>query len=328
MFDRERICVAYASDNNYAPLMGISILSLFRSNTQAKGITVFILDNGISDDNKEKLNDVAGQYGRELVFIPVTEYLGKLKLNMGARKISVVSYARLFLSSIVPDTCDRLIYLDCDVIVNDSLLPMWQTELDNALIAGVQDTVDKFFLDKIRLPHKSRYINAGVLLLNLELWRKEKLEQTFMTYIDEMDGNVPHHDQGVINHTSGERRGVLPLRYNVTANLFSFTEKMVRRMYLMDGEYYTQGEIDEAVRNPAVLHFTMGLLGRPWEEGCRHPKQILYHENKELSPWRSLEQKPDSMSLMTKIAAFVCRHTPNLFAQIYRFSSWILHLRA
>lgn len=120
MFDLESICVAYASDNNYALLMVIFILSLFRSNTQAKEITAFNLDNGIIGENKEKLSGIAGQYSREIVFIPVTECLGKLKLNMGARKISVASYARRFLSSIIPDTCDRVICPDCDVIISDS----------------------------------------------------------------------------------------------------------------------------------------------------------------------------------------------------------------
>lgn len=326
MFNENNICVAYASDDNYSAFMGISMLSLFESNKSAEGITVFILDYGISGENVKKLEDIAEKYQRKLIFCAVDDYISTLDLNMGPRKISIVSYARLFLASIIPADYDRVIYLDCDTIINGDMLPMWRAPIGDSIVAGVQDTVDRFFLNAVGLPDGTRYVNAGILLLNLKIWREENLQSKFMDYIREKNGNVPHHDQGVINHVSGSRRLILPLRFNVTANIFSFSEKVIRRMHDIKGEYYSQSDIDEARESPVVLHFTAGLLGRPWQEGCRHPKQELYKAALALSPWSDKKLEPNNEKLSVKISAFVCEHiSARLFAEIYRLMNFVLH---
>ncbi len=326
MFNENNICVSYASDDNYAAFMGISMLSLFESNKRAEGITVFILDYGISAENVKKLEKIAEDYGRKLIFCPVEKYISSLDLNMGPRKISIVSYARLFLASIIPEEYDRVIYLDCDTIINGDMLPMWRAPLDDNIVAGVQDTVDRFFLNAVGLPEDTRYVNAGILLLNLRVWREEDMQSKFLDYIKEKGGNVPHHDQGVINHVSGVRRLILPLKFNVTANIFSFSEKVIRRMHDIRGEYYSQAEIDEARQSPTVLHFTAGILGRPWQEGCRHPKRELYERALKMSPWSDKKPEPNNEKLSVKVSAFVCEHiSPRLFAEIYRLTNFVLH---
>ena len=326
MNENSELYVSYASDDNYACYMGISMLSLFESNKDIENIVVYVLDYGIGDFNRQKLIEVAEKYQRTIVFTAVDDLIASLKLNMGPRKISVVSYARLFLTSIVPNNIDKVIYIDCDTIVCNSLLPMWNVNLENALIAGVQDTVDSYFNRIIKLSQDVRYVNAGILLINLRLWRKENIQNSFLEYIEEMNGTVPHHDQGVINHVCAERRVVLPLRFNVTSNIFTFSEKTIRRMHGISGKYYTQREIDEARKNPAILHFTTGLLGRPWEENCRHPHKDKYEKTLESSPWYGRAKLSDTMKLSVKISRFVCEHISSaLFGEIYRMTNWVLH---
>lgn len=326
MNNSSELFVSYASDDNYAVYMGVSMLSLFESNKDINNIVVYVLDCGIGECNRRKLMEVAEKYQRKIVFTAVDDLVAGLKLNMGTRKISVVSYARLFLSSIVPEYVDKVIYIDCDTIVCNSILPMWNTNLENALVAGVQDTVDSYFNRIIKLDREVRYVNAGILLINLCLWRKENIQNSFLKYIDEMNGTVPHHDQGVINHVCAERRVILPLRFNVTSNIFTFSEKTIRRMHRIDGKYYTQQEIDEVRKRPTILHFTTGLLGRPWEENCRHPYKDYYEKVLESSPWHGTAKLNDTMKLSVKASRFVCNHISSaLFGEIYRMTSWILH---
>ncbi len=323
MYNPNHLCVVYASDDNYAPFMGVSMQSLFEHNQEVEQITVYLLDYGVSAENRERLARTAQAYQRTLIFQLVDDCIAQLDLHMGARKISIVSYARLFMCSVIPDTFDRVIYLDCDVIVNDSLLPMWQTELGNALIAGVQDTVDNYYFKAIDLAPDVRYVNAGVLLIHLKAWREEDLQTKFMAYIREKGGNVQHHDQGVINHTCGARRVILSLRYNVTSNTFSFSVKQSRRMFDMSGAvYYTQAEVEEARKSPAIIHFTTGVLGRPWEEGCEHPMRALYSDALAASQWRGKPLQPQKQDLMTKVASFVCNHiSTRLFVELFRLLS-------
>lgn len=68
---RNELMVAYASDDNYAKYLGISMLSLFQNNKVFKEIRVFVLDCGIGHENLEKLGEIATQFDREIIFLPV-----------------------------------------------------------------------------------------------------------------------------------------------------------------------------------------------------------------------------------------------------------------
>lgn len=324
---RETLIVAYAADDNYAKYLGISMLSLFQNNVGFQEIRVFVLDCGIGQENLKKLKEIVGQFEREIVFLPVQEMVAQLDLNMRAHKIAVASYARLFLSSILPSYVERVLYLDCDTLVCAPLRELWETELGDSLIAGVQDTVDKYFLHVIGLGSCIAYTNNGVLLINLKLWREENLEKVFMDFIDRFDGTVPHHDQGVINGVSGERRVILPLRFNVMSNIYAFSVRTIRKMYFLDS-YYTQIERDEALAEPAIIHFTPGLYGRPWEEDCHHPAKEDFLRVLRQSPWGEEPLSPGSLKPSVKLFAFFYNHMPLwLFEMIYRAFSWVLHLR-
>jgi lipopolysaccharide biosynthesis glycosyltransferase len=255
------------------------------------------------------------------------EAIDSLNLNQGAHKLAAASYARLFLGTILPECCQRVLYLDCDTIVQDSLKKLWNVPMDHALIAGVQDTVDKFFLKVIHLPENTRYVNAGVLLVNLKAWREENVQQKFMDVIARFHGNVPHHDQGTINAVCRGRKIYLPVRYNMISNLYSFPARTIRRMYFMD-RYYSQKEIDRAKQHPAIVHFTTGLVGRPWEENCTHPERESFWETVKASPWSDMGMQPDRRKKSLKAFTFVYHHMPrSMFEVLYRSMSWALHLR-
>lgn len=319
--------VAYGSDDNYAKYLGISMLSLFQRNAEFEQIVVFVLDCGISDENKQRLQGIADAWQRQIHFINMSEAIGSLNLNLGAHKIAIASYARLFLASILPEDCDRVLYIDCDTLVRDSLAPLWATSFGNALIAGAQDTVDSYFLEVIGLPKGTKYVNAGVLLINLKAWREENLQEQFLQTIAKFGGNVPHHDQGTINSVCKERRVIVPIRYNLTANIYSFSAATIRKIYFLE-EYYTQEELDAAMAKPAIVHFTTGLLGRPWEEKSTHPEQKAFWDTVEQTPWKGMERKPDSRRFGLKAFIFFHKITPRpIFEFVYRNISWALHLR-
>ncbi len=325
--NENKLCVAYGADDNYAKYLGISMLSLFQTNKDFDEINVFVMDCGIEEANKEKLVSIAKEYNRVIQFISMKDYVDGLDLNMGARKISTSSYARLFLASVIPPAYNRILYLDCDTIVTDTIAEYWNTNLDGYMAAGVRDTVDKYFLKKIGLTQEHYYVNAGILLINLEAWRESKIQQQFMAFIRKFNGNVPHHDQGTINAVcSGKILTVAP-RYNVTSNVYTFPAKTIKRMYFMDS-FYEQKELDEARKNPAILHYTTGLVGRPWEEKCTHPRKGAYIKAAKKSPWRDDKILPDSRSLGVRAFAALYRYTPKFVSETaYRLSNWLLHIR-
>ncbi len=321
------LCVAYGADDNYAKLLGTSMLSLLEHNTDFERIVIYVLDCGIRPENRRNLAGIAEEWRREIHFIPMQEAIEGLHLNLGAHKIAVASYARLFLASLLPEAFDRVLYVDCDTLVLDSLRPFWETDFNGALIAGAQDVVDSYFLNIIRLPKTNKYINAGVLLINLAAWRAEKMQDRFLEIIESFGGNVPHHDQGTINAACGSQRVIVPVRYNFTTSLFSFSARTIRRIYFLD-DYYTQEEMDAARANPAIVHFTTGLLGRPWEQGSTHPYRQAFRDTIARTPWAGTPEAPDSRYPALKAFTLFYKVVPKpLFEVVYRAFSWVLHLR-
>lgn len=325
--DQQTLYVTYSADDNYAKYLGASMLTLLEHNRDFARIVVFALDCGMQEESREKLRHIAAQYQREIRFIPMQDAVNSLDLHLGAHKIAVASYARLFLANVLPEECDRVLYLDCDTIVLDSLREMWNTPLGDSLIAGVQDTVDSYFLDVIGLEKTIPYFNAGILLIHLKRWREENLFSRFEEIIRRFDGNVPHHDQGTINATCAARRTLLPVRYNLTANLYSFPSSTVKQIYFLDS-FYSQEEIDAAIAHPAIVHFTTGLLGRPWEENSRHPQRDAYAAAMAATPWGEQPLLPDSRYFGLKAFTFVYEHCPRrVFEACYRRLCFLLHLR-
>lgn len=326
MNNKNTLCVAYAADDYFAKQLGISMLSLFQNNVDFKRIRVFIMDCGISKNNYNRLKRIAKEHNRELHFSRMENIKDRLSLKLGGSKLPIASYARLFISSVIPIEVDRVLYLDCDTLVCSSLAALWDMNLGNSLIAGVQDTVDSFFRKTVQLQKDMLYVNAGILLINLKCWREEEIEKQFHTFIQKFDGKVPHHDQGIINGVCKERRIILPLRYNIISSVYLFSARTIGRMYYLD-HYYTQVDVNKAINEPAIIHFTTGLLGRPWEEKCKHPARDDYRKVVLESPWCDEPLQANSQKKSILIFIFIYQHMPvRIFETVYRMLSWLLHI--
>ena len=318
--------IVYACDDYYGEFLATSMVSLFRNHRNHE-IHIYILDCGICKETKNKLQYLCNEYKKEISFVLVSEYINRLPLNMGERKISIASYARLFLTSILPKEVDRILYLDCDTLVNGSLDGLWSKDLKDKLVGGVGDTVDLFFKEKLGLSGKEIYINAGVLLIPLATWRLEGLEEKFMETIKIFEGNVPHHDQGVLNLVCANRKLVLPLKYNVTSNIYSFSRSSLLKMYEMK-TFYKEKEMEESKINPSIIHFTAGIVGRPWHEKCKHPKKYLYYFNRSLTPWEDRKLEKDNKNLQVKAFEFLyCSVNKKIATSAYLCISKALHYK-
>ena len=197
--DTKRMNVLYSSDDNYAQHMGVSIYSLLRHNAEFENIRLYVIDNDISPENRDKLREMVSRFSNaEIMFLPFLEWKEKLRLNM-SWDISISSYARLFVGEMLPETVDRVLYADCDMIVCEPLRELWNTPLDGKVLAAVQDSISADTKAAVGLQAGMRYFNAGLLLIDLAEWRARKMGERCMSFIDGHGGNVVHHDQGVLN---------------------------------------------------------------------------------------------------------------------------------
>lgn len=278
--------VLYSSDNNYAQHMGVSIWSLMENNSEFNLINIYIIENEISTRNKEKLRQIEENFvNAKIYFISFSKFSQILTLNM-PWKISISAYARLFVDTALPQTVHRVLYLDCDTVICGSLYDLWNYELNHNIAGVVQDTVGDNSKKQLQLSATQKYFNTGMLLLDLDMWRQLKMEYRCINLIKQHQGNVHHHDQGVLNSLLYKKVEIVPMKYNVITIHYFFNMHKIRKYYKEHAEFYTDREINEAKNEPVVLHFTPSLTSRPWVRGCKHPLRYKYWEILEKTPWK------------------------------------------
>ena len=287
--DKDCLNVVFSSDDNYAPHLGAAIYSLIYCNSDFEHIKVFIIDNEIREENRRKLSAIVDKTpNTEIIWIPFEKYREKLKLNL-MWNISLSSYARLFIAEMVPESVKRIIYLDCDMIVCQSLKELWDTDLNGKIIGAVQDTVGSRAKEQLNLSLNERYFNSGMLLVDLDAWRKHNIGTKCLHFLEIYNGQVHHHDQGVLNGVLCNEKYILPMRYNTITIHYFFNMRQIRKFYNETADFYSAKEIEKAKNNPVIIHFTPSFTSRPWVKGCRHPLKKRYWDAVDHTPWKGME---------------------------------------
>lgn len=178
------------------------------------------------------------------------------------RDISAGTYLRLALPGLLPKV-DRILYMDADVLVRESLAPLWETRTEGRMLAAVKGAVnlsDKWEWNSDR-PYwhllsgiKGGYINAGVTLLNLNEIRKKGLEKRWSKLAGE---KFYYQDQDILNITCQGAIVYLSPKYNRLAYL----EDEDFGRFVAEG-IYTREEKREALQSPAIIHYAGD---KPWK---------------------------------------------------------------
>lgn len=308
MYNREHLHVVVASDDNYAEFVATLLVSLFSSNAESfERIMVHLLANGIKPSTIRRITEHIPADRGELLTYDISDISGRLGIEV-PKTIAISAYARLFIQSLLPQDISRVLYLDCDTIVADSLGELWQTDLKDCFVGGVLDTLpDTVAKTKVGLSEDMPYINSGVLLIDLEQWRKADLQSLFLNFLLSHGGHVHHHDQGLINGVCKGHVKVLHPRYNLTTNYLSHRYDILRQT---NTPFYSEEQISEAKSHPAIIHFTAGFLTRPWCRGSRHPFATLFRQMHGRTAWRDTPLREDDRSLGIKLHSWTFLHLP------------------
>ena len=302
--------VLFSSDNNYAQHLGVAIYSLLYHNNWCGHIVIYIIDNQIVSSNKQKLENVVSSFeNSEIRWIPFDDWKNSLNLSM-AWTISISAYARLFVGSMLPLDVKRVLYLDCDMVVNASLYDLWNLDLDKDVLAAVQDSIPDRVKNAVEVPSTKPYFNSGLLLINLCRWRNDDIEEKCLNYIVEKRGNVLHHDQGVLNHVLQNCWKKLPLKYNVMTINYIFNRKRILNYYGEHASFYELDEIESAKNSPVIIHYTPSFTSHPWEKNCVHPLKHLYWSFLGKTPWAGAKIMPNSQSRKVKMINWLYRNIP------------------
>ncbi len=274
--------VVFASDDNYVPFLSISVLSLLEHNQKDfDKINIYVLDDGISEKNKTKVLNFFDEYSCSITFIE-TKKLDEmdfkvLGLERNLNKSSLTTYARLFMSTLLPTDIDKVLYLDCDSLIVDSYKDLWNVDISNYYCAGVLDGINTSVKEALGFDRNDNYINAGFLLVNLKKWRENNVEETFIKFMVENQHRFYQHDQGVLNNVFKDKILIVEPQYNLQIYFQTLDYDLARKFTCMETEYYTKEIVDNARENPVFLHFCGPNYDRPWYNRD-HPYAEIFKE--------------------------------------------------
>lgn len=299
--------VAIATDDAYIMFAGIMIYSLFENNKNWENITVHVLDNGISKDGIDKLNYIATLFDRHVCYYNCTDigyWLGEKIVNMfktSDTNVPISAYARLFLPQIIDKKIDKILYLDVDSIVLGDYSALWNKKITNYSVLGVIDNVNSKAKKCIGLDDDYKYINSGVLLMNLNKMREIGFVLKFTDFINKYNGYVYHHDQGIINGVLHDTIGYLEPEYNMMSFVYEYKKaSSIKQRYCIT-DYYSDAQIEYAKANPVFIHFTEGNFQRPWVKGCKHPLKNIWMDYRDKTSWSGSPLKEDERTIKLKI---------------------------
>ena len=302
--------IVYSASDSYSPLAGISLLSLLMNNKHVNELNVYIVDNGISDENKSKLEKICNDYSRTLEFVSLPDELYNYNINI--QKWNISTFGRLFEASVLPQL-DRVIHVDCDTVVTGSLKEIWEMDMENSVVAGAVDCVSDSYKANLSLKTTDTYINAGLVMLNLSRIRELKLENTFREYIEKNSGFLRYVDQEVLNACVPQNEKLtFSLKYNSYSIIHHFDYKNLRRLRRASEYSLPENEYYEARNTPVVVHYTSCFMEglRPWIEGDTHPLNNLFYEYKSLSPWNDMPLWKDTRGGVKKLVTKLVNIAP------------------
>ncbi|VPW72992.1 glycosyltransferase [Streptococcus pneumoniae] len=230
--------IVLAGDRNYTRQLETTIKSILYHNRDVK---IYILNQDIMPDWFRKPRKIASMLGSEIIDVKLPEQTVFQDWEKQDH-ISSITYARYFIPEYVPE--DKVLYLDSDLIVNTSLEKLFSICLEEKSLAAVKDTDGITF-------------NAGVLLINNEKWRQEKLkerliEQSVVTIKEVKEGRFENFngDQTIFNHVLQDDWLELGRAYNLQVG------HDIVALYNNWQEHLAFND------KPVVIHFT--TYRKPW----------------------------------------------------------------
>jgi lipopolysaccharide biosynthesis glycosyltransferase len=288
--------VVLAADERFAMPLAVTIRSVLERLATNCNPQIYVLDGGITDETKVRLTRSWPDRPYELTWVTVNPAVfAGMPISGHA---SVVNYYRLMTPWLLPDV-NKVIFLDADLLVIRDLTALWQSKMDSRPCLAVQDCAAPYMDASVALKNYSRcgrhlgattpvsnyralglnphdaYFNSGVLVLDLEAWRREDLPRQVLLCLERNKDHVRWWDQYALNVVLAGRWGLLDPRWNQGSHIHAFPT-WSQSPY--DRHVYQQVRDD-----PFIVHFT--TRHKPWVPSCLHPRRREFFDVVDRTDW-------------------------------------------
>ncbi len=260
------INVLVTLDENYLPHLNVMLFTLIETNHDCI-FSVYLLHTSVRSDALKPTEKILGNAGR---LIPIQTHDLNLNHAPTTERYPKEIYYRIFAARYLPETLDRILYLDPDLVVNSSIVPLYRMDMGNNYFAAASHTgpfLQKLNTLRLDMEMDEPYINSGVMLMNLPLLRRDQNFEDVFDFIEERRKLLVLPDQDIISGLYGNRIYVLDaFRYNMTERLY--------QLHAPFGK-----DLDWVRENSVIIHYCG--RNKPWKEHYIGQLDVFYKQAKE-----------------------------------------------
>jgi lipopolysaccharide biosynthesis glycosyltransferase len=277
--ESQRVEIAFGCDAGYLQPLTVAIVSVLANARDPSRLRFWLVTKSLTDEAVSSLRAVVAENGAQLeTRKPMTDTgIGEMPLG---EHFTEATYYRLLLAKLLPATVSRLIYLDSDVIVRHPIEDLWAIDLENFSTAAVFNP-RALNCEGLGLRDEKDYFNAGVLLMDLDRWRHERIHERALTFAAEFPGPLPCADQDALNHVIAGAWKRLDLRWNQQSKFFQHSCTYLRVPWLA---------LWRARTSPYIVHYSTSE--KPWQSNNQHPWRELYFEQLDRTTFRGWRPPP------------------------------------
>ena len=340
--------VCYCFDAGLYPYFSVSLLSLIQSSGHSNYNIYIISDHFDAIDLGKIRSLVVDHTNIRIHFIDMTQYEARFNGLFIDRHLTQAAYWRFFLPEILSNV-EKVVYLDCDTLVCDDIAELFHISLKENYLAGCIDQAAAYFeygdfkkshdtLRTFGYTDFSRYVNSGILLLNLSVLREKRISQRWLEAATK--AKFPFHDQDVINLVCKDHVQILDEKWNFTTHVAPdmYSTETQKKMYRMIESW-----------NIGIIHYPgahkpwnsdVGLLSWHWwkiaknspyfckyhQEQNRKNEELIFIPNKKIGIKSMLKRiLPDYVWQKLRVIKYACYNESKIKSWMKKhFPLWLV----
>jgi lipopolysaccharide biosynthesis glycosyltransferase len=302
------IHVACAADAKYVQPLATMLHSLFANAGPGRAVQVHALDGGIPEEDKARIAASCTGGPHSIQWLPTTDSRFPGAPLWG--RMAVSTYYKLLLAEHLPADLPKVIWLDCDLVVIGDVGRLWDEDMAGRHALATRDVVVPCVSSRsgvagwrdLGLPAEASYFNAGVMMIDLALWRRDRVGDRALEYVKEHRDRVYFWDQEGLNAVLAGLWGELDPRWNHNVSVPAGVKKAMPRG---DGD-------------PWIVHYAGNL--KPWRFVVRSTPHDLYFHYLDMTPWKGWRPSWTPMASLVGLYERV-----GLRRVLYPLEEWWMH---
>jgi lipopolysaccharide biosynthesis glycosyltransferase len=297
------ICIVSIANNTYAQHLAVTFASLLK-NTKGDVPEFFVISDELTTGNKNRLLETVNPFGATIEFLQMDRkfYEDESICHWMIHPV----YIKIFIPELLPQEIEKVIYLDCDVIVEEDIYDLWNIDISGYHLAAVPDTTQLDRLSVLIGEAGKQYFNAGVMLLNLRKWREDNTLYSLQKFISENNEKLLYFEQDALNAIMYKKWLNIDVKWNMQPTFFRKDGK----------ESSNNSSLRHAIEKPYIIHYTG--IRKPWHYITSHPLRNNYYKYLEFTPWRGFSPRFTFRDALECARFMFKKVAPSLFMVVKR----------